>query len=359
MKTWSVQLAEHQSQIYFAPGIGQNLATYLPELTHKKILLLTDSNLAPLYLDEVVAQLKLLPAEVTPMVIPAGEHSKELSTVLQVYQTLIAQQFSRQDYLLALGGGVIGDLGGLVASTYMRGMKLIQLPTSIVAQSDSSLGGKTAIDYQNYKNLIGTFYPASKVLVDPVYLQSLSAREMSCGLAEVIKSLLVSQQQPADYHLLTTSHFQSGVLPAQVAQLIQAALQVKTEFVRADFYDFKERRFLNFGHTIGHSVEALAHGQLHHGEAVSIGMVTMLTALVEHRLLAPAVLNVVVNCLQQLQLPLTIPADLPRPAIIQQLYLDKKAANGQIELVLLKGPGQAYLQTMAIPEFAKWLGWSK
>ena len=141
--------------------------------------------------------------------------------------------------------------------------------------------------------------------------------------------------------------------------MIQAALQVKTEFVRADFYDFKERRFLNFGHTIGHSVEALAHGQLHHGEAVSIGMVTMLTALVEHRLLAPAVLNVVVNCLQQLQLPLTIPADLPRPAIIQQLYLDKKAANGQIELVLLKGPGQAYLQTMAIPEFAKWLGWSK
>lgn len=358
MKTWSVQLAEHQSQIYFGRGISQQLAAYLPELAEKKVLLLTDTNLAPIYLTQVSQQLAGLSATVLPVVIPAGEASKELATVLEIYQALITAKFSRQDYLLAVGGGVIGDLGGLVASTYMRGMKLVQLPTSIVAQSDSSLGGKTAIDYQHYKNLIGTFYPASKILVDPDFLQTLPAREISCGFAEVIKSLLVSSQQPADYQLLQTNQLVAGELPPQLAEFVQQALLVKTHFVEADFYDFKERRYLNFGHTIGHSVEALANGRLHHGEAVSIGMVTMLRALVRHQLLAPEVLALVTQRLQQLALPTEIPADLTHEAIIKQLSMDKKAVAGQIELVLLKAPGQAYLQTMAINDFATWLGWT-
>ncbi|WP_125766400.1 3-dehydroquinate synthase [Lapidilactobacillus wuchangensis] len=357
MKTWSVQLAEHQTQIYFGQGIGQQLGEYLPELAAKKVLVLTDTNLAPIYLQQLTQQLAALSVTVVPVIISTGESSKELATVLEVYQTLIAEKFSRQDYLLAFGGGVIGDLGGLVASTYMRGMKFIQIPTSIVAQSDSSLGGKTAIDYQHYKNLIGTFYPASKILVDPDFLKTLPAREISCGLAEVIKSLLVSPEQPLDYQLLQQSQFVTGELPSQLSKLVQQALLVKTHFVQEDFYDFKERRFLNFGHTIGHSVEALANGRLHHGEAVSIGMVTMMRALVQHQLLAPDVLNMLTQRLQQLSLPIELPDDLTHEAITQQLALDKKAVAGQIQLVLLKAPGQTYLQTMAISDFAVWLGW--
>lgn len=355
MSQWELQLADKVTQINVTVAGTNQLSAQWPFLKGKKVLILTDQHVAPLYLKPVETQLTVNSTVIT-QIIPAGEATKNLAEVQKCYQLLIDHHFTRQDYILCLGGGVIGDLGALVASTYMRGLHLLQLPTTIVAQSDSSIGGKTAIDYQQMKNLIGTFYPAEYVLVDPNFLLTLPQRELAAGLVEVIKSLLISDQ-PEDQELLTS------LTPAKLTdltflgQLVQRGLKIKTKLATIDFYDFKERRYLNFGHTIGHAVEALADGQLHHGEAVSIGMVAIMQGLVAHEQLSVAVLQQTESLLKSLQLPTEIPSELTHGAILAKMRSDKKTTDQGIELVLIHDVGQPYLQKMTFSEFKQWLGW--
>lgn len=356
MTNWQLKLADKTTKIQVQTGSSQQLLTAWPQLEGKKILILTDSQVAPLYLQKLVQQLAVV-SQVFTQIVAAGESSKKLANVEICYQQLIENHFTRQDYLLCLGGGMVGDLGALVASTFMRGLHLIQLPTTIVAQSDSSIGGKTAIDYHDFKNLIGTFYPAEAVLVDPELLLTLPQRELAAGLAEVIKSLLISGQQPEDQQLLTQITPDELTKTDLLAPLVTRGLQIKSQLAQVDFYDFKERRYLNFGHTIGHAVEALAAGQLHHGEAVSIGMVAMMRALVAHQQLPTSVLTQTQHLLSSLNLPIEIPQQFTHQQIMTKLMTDKKANDVGIQLVLLHNIGQPYLQTMTFTDFKQWLGW--
>lgn len=356
MTSWQLKLADKTTNIRVEIGAVKNLLTFLPDLQDKKVLILTDSHVAPLYLASLTQQLAASTNVITHTVT-AGEASKNLAEVEQCYQLLIDQHFTRQDYLVCLGGGMVGDLGALVASTFMRGIHLIQLPTTIVAQSDSSIGGKTAIDYHDFKNLIGTFYPAETVLVDPELLLTLPKRELAAGLVEVIKSLLISQQQPEDLVLL------QQITPARLmdvellANLVTRGLKIKSQLAALDFYDFKERRYLNFGHTIGHAVEALAAGNLHHGEAVSIGMIAIMRGLVAHQELPETVLKQTQQLLLSLDLPVEIPTNLTHSQIMDKIVADKKASAAGIQLVLLHDIGQPYLETMTFTDFQQWLGW--
>ncbi|MFC6315020.1 3-dehydroquinate synthase [Lapidilactobacillus achengensis] len=367
LSQWTLALADKTTQITLGPGARQQLRPFLQTTAARKILLLSDDNVAPLYLRSLVTELTAAGLTVITQVIAAGEASKNLTTASTLYQVLRRNEFSRQDVLIALGGGVIGDLGAFVASTYMRGMGLIQLPTTVVAQGDSSLGGKTAVDFAETKNLIGSFYPAQAVFSDPVFLTSLPPREISSGLAEMIKCLLIgAQPDQAQTHLTSlNAGLGAGIkqgdpaLLALIAPLVRQGAQVKTDLVTRDFYDFRERRYLNFGHTVGHAVEALAAGQLRHGEAVSIGMVSILTAAVAHGLLAPAVLTTVSATLTALQLPTAIPAAMTPAQLLAKIALDKKVAAGQVELVLLRDWGQPYLHRVPLAALGDWLGWSK
>ncbi|MFD1466201.1 3-dehydroquinate synthase [Lapidilactobacillus mulanensis] len=361
MASWQLKLADQQTLITVGMALSEKLADILPELSGHRVLLLTDDHVAPLHLARVKQQLETL-AAVTPVIVSAGEATKNLNEVEKLYQILVDNQFNRTDYLVALGGGVIGDLGALVASTYMRGISLIQLPTTVVAQSDSSIGGKTAVDFSRLKNLIGTFYPAQKVIVDPKFLQTLPQHELAAGLVEVIKSLLISAHQPEDANLLheleTELKAHSQLPLSLLSVLVTRGLQIKSNLVTQDFYDFKERRYLNFGHTIGHAVEALADGQLRHGEAVSIGMVAMMTALVAHHELSQSVLDLTRSILKQLEVPTEIPSTFSHQAILAKTKLDKKANDQGIELVLLHDIGQPALKRVALTDFQDWLGWS-
>ncbi|WP_461218298.1 3-dehydroquinate synthase [Lapidilactobacillus salsurivasis] len=367
LSQWTLALADKTTQITLGPGARQQLRPFLQTTAARKILLLSDDNVAPLYLRSLVTELTAAGLTVITQVIAAGEASKNLTTASTLYQVLRRNEFSRQDVLIALGGGVIGDLGAFVASTYMRGMGLIQLPTTVVAQGDSSLGGKTAVDFAETKNLIGSFYPAQAVFSDPVFLTSLPPREISSGLAEMIKCLLIgSQFDPAHASLVAlTAGLGAGIqqgdpaLLTAIAPLVRQGAQVKSDLVTRDFYDFRERRYLNFGHTVGHAVEALAAGQLRHGEAVSIGMVSILTAAVAHGLLAPEVLATVSATLTALQLPTAIPAAMTPAQLLAKIALDKKVAAGQVELVLLRDWGQPYLHQVPLAALGDWLGWSK
>ncbi|WP_125604486.1 3-dehydroquinate synthase [Lapidilactobacillus bayanensis] len=356
MTNWQLALADKHTAIQIEIDSAHQLLRYLPMLKGKKVLILTDSQVAPLYLDKLTHQL-INDATVFTKIVAAGEPSKNLDHVEECYRLLIAEHFTRQDYLVCLGGGMVGDLGALIASTYMRGIQLVQVPTTIVAQSDSSIGGKTAIDYHHLKNLIGTFYPAQSVLVDPQLLLTLPQRELAAGLVEVIKSLLISERQPTDQHLLARITPQSLSDVDLLAQLVTRGLQIKSHFAAIDFYDFKERRYLNFGHTIGHAVEALAAGELHHGEAVSIGLITIMRRLVVHQDLPVQVLEQTQQLLLALQLPIEIPTGFTHEQIMAKVTADKKASTAGIQLVLLHDFGQPYLQTMTFKNFQDWLGW--
>lgn len=360
MTEWQLKLADRQTNILIEINASQHLFDQLVSLKGHQVLLLTDEHIAPLHLQRMQQQLSQY-CQVVPVVLPAGEETKNLDQVKQLYTILMQHQFTRTDAIVALGGGVIGDLGALVASTYMRGMTLVQVPTTIIAQSDSSIGGKTAIDFQGIKNLIGTFYPAQTVIVDPKLLLTLPKRDLAAGMVEIIKCLLISSRQPEDAQLLeqlllaTKSSVRLSL--DLLAVLVTRGLQIKSALVSRDFYDYKERRYLNFGHTIGHAVEALAQGDLLHGEAVGIGMIALMRAAVDHHELPLNTLVMTETLFKQLALPTEIPRTISHEAILARTRLDKKADDYGLTLVKINDVGQPFLVPMTHAAFKKWLGW--
>lgn len=356
MNNWQVTLADRQSDIYLAPKMHHNFQQYLPRQI-KRYFILTDENVASLYLESLKKQLTTAGIKLVTFVVPAGEASKSLCQAQKIYQALLNADFNRQDALIAFGGGVVGDLGAFVASTYMRGLTLIQLPTTVIAQADSSLGGKTALDFADTKNMIGTFCPARCILVDPVYLQTLAPRQLSAGLAEVIKMLLIAHDATPSQMLLRQCVQQQLDLDLLTA-LVTAGLRIKSSLIQRDFYDLRERRYLNFGHTVGHAVEACAQGRLLHGEAVSIGMMAIMRALVAHERLDPTLLDLTLSLAKRFELPIDIPAEFSTSDLMARIQHDKKATDTGIEVVLLQGLGQPYLQKMSFSDLQDFLGWS-
>jgi 3-dehydroquinate synthase len=269
-----VTLGERSYDIVLHPGllatVGDRLRAFT---TSPKIGVVTDRHVAGRYLQRILRSLCKAGYDPTPIILPPGEHTKTLGTIAKILDVLARHKFERQSLLLALGGGVIGDVAGFAAAIYLRGIPFVQVPTTLVAQVDSSIGGKTGVDHRLGKNLIGAFYQPRAVLIDPLTLRTLSPREWSAGLAEVIKYGIIADEE---FFAFLEKEIPAllKLEEAPVIHVIKRSCEIKAQVVAADERESDRRRILNYGHTIGHALESLAgYRGLIHGEAVGIGLV--------------------------------------------------------------------------------------
>ena len=274
VSTVSVSLGQRSYDILIQAGLLKTLEGRLKELGVKgKVGVVTDRHVARHYVAQLLSTLRSCNLEAVPIVLAPGERSKTLKTIEHILDVLARCRFERSSLLLALGGGVVGDLAGFAAAIYQRGIPFIQIPTTLVAQADSSVGGKTGVDHRLGKNLIGAFYQPTEVWIDPLTLYTLPMREWVAGLAEVIKYGIIADEEFFEY----LRREMSGLLkrkPEVVAAAVKRSCEIKARVVMADERESDRRRILNYGHTIGHALEALGgYKSLIHGEAVGIGLV--------------------------------------------------------------------------------------
>ncbi len=321
------------------------LPKFLQELGYgaNRACIITESNVAPLYLGEIEKLLAPVFSTCISFVFEAGEGSKNTDTVGKVYECLIRHSFDRKDVLVALGGGVVGDLAGFAAATYLRGIDFVQVPTSLLAQTDSSIGGKTGVDFMQYKNMVGAFHMPRLVYMNLSALQTLPRRQFSSGMAELAKHGFIK-----DPYLLAILEEQSHRMVSQdysiLEEVIGLSCQVKRGVVEQDPKEKGERALLNFGHTIGHAIEKLSDFGLCHGECVSLGMAAAsYISYLEGNLTLGQVAKVE-NVLESYGLPVRLDGFSHSPEeVLAATKLDKKMESGKIKFVLLKSLGEAYL----------------
>jgi 3-dehydroquinate synthase len=340
MQTLSVQMAERTYPIHIGAGLLHDAAALAAAVPGQDVLLVSNTTVAPLYADRV--RNALGGRRIVEVVLPDGEEHKTLTTAGRVFDVLVANRFGRDAVVIALGGGVIGDLAGFVAATYQRGVGLVQLPTTLLADVDSSVGGKTAVNHPGGKNLIGAFYQPNAVLIDTEVLATLPERELSSGLAEIIKYGLICDVAFLDWideHLEALRRRD----PAALSHAIFRSCQIKAEIAGRDEREQGERALLNFGHTFGHAIEtATGYTEWLHGEAVGAGLL-MATDLSERLgALTAAEVARVRMLLERAGLPTAVPQIGARKAL-DYMGIDKKVKAGRIRLVLLRALGSAYL----------------
>ncbi len=297
-----------------------------------RCVIVTDSHVGPLYARAVEDSLTAAGFDVVVLVSPAGESSKSMSEAASLCDRMISVGLDRSSCLVALGGGVVGDLAGFVAAIYYRGIPFIQIPTTVVAQVDSSVGGKTGVNAPGGKNLIGSFHQPRIVIADTETLSTLPAREFNEGFAEIIKHAAIR-----DFGMLDALED----LPALIARNVA----IKAAIVAEDELETKGvRALLNFGHTIGHGIEnAAGYGRYLHGEAISLGLVAAVRLSVEKAGLAEADCDRILAALSSYHLPLGIPDDISEEDIVSAMQKDKKFQGGAVRFVLLKRPGEAFV----------------
>jgi shikimate kinase/3-dehydroquinate synthase len=293
------------------------------------LALVSDSNVAPLYADRAAAILQSSGYAVHPVVIPAGEEHKTLQTLSQLWEGFLGGRLDRSSAVVALGGGVTGDLAGFAAATYLRGVRWVTLPTTLLSMADASLGGKTGADLPQGKNLVGAFHPPSLVLADPQLLASLPAAEQRSGLAEVVKHGLL-----ADPQLFAQCEAGWEAVQANWLEVVRRAMAVKIGFIQTDPYEKGIRAALNLGHTVGHAVELASGFHLRHGEAVAIGLVVEARLGEAHGITQPGLADRLAACLAGLGLPVAIPDWIDAPTFLRALKVDKKNAAGQVRFAL-------------------------
>ncbi|MFK4966974.1 3-dehydroquinate synthase [Lactococcus garvieae] len=349
----NVNLPEHPYDIIIKKESLLKVGRWVAQLwQQQKVVLVTDDNVEPLYGREVASQLRSEGFEVFTFTFPAGEASKNLSTVEKLWEFCAQHGLTRSDGVIALGGGVVGDLAAFAASTYMRGIHFLQIPTSLTAQVDSSIGGKTGINSNYAKNMIGTFAQPDGVLIDPEVLKTLEKRDFREGIGEIVKCGLIADKQ---LWARLNEIQNADELLQEAAYFIRAACEVKRKLVVEDEFDQGTRLYLNFGHTIGHAVEAYAsYGQVMHGEAVAIGMV-QISKVAERKGLMPEGLTAQIKAvLQKFQLPQTYePWD--EAALFEILSHDKKARGKMIKIVLVPEIGQAQIHEISLQEMKEYL----
>ncbi|MGL6173234.1 MAG: 3-dehydroquinate synthase [Cellulosilyticaceae bacterium] len=304
------------------------------------ILIVTDDHVEGLYLEEVKVILEEL-APVFVHTIQAGEASKTLNTVMGIYDTLISQQLDRSSMIVALGGGVVGDIAGFVASSYMRGIPFIQIPTTVVAQNDSSIGGKVGVDYHAHKNMVGAFYQPQLVYININTLKSLEEREFIGGLAEVIKHALIKDYTFYDY---LKAH-KDKILKREMETLLEMtyrSCQIKSLVVEEDAKEMGIRKILNFGHTIGHAIETLSQFSILHGECVGYGMCMAAHISLKRGFITEQTFGEIVEVCKQYGLLKTL-MHYDIDVILGQMKYDKKKLHGKISFILLEQIGKAYI----------------
>lgn len=307
----------------------------------RRILIVTDSSVERLYLNEVKEVLSQCAKQVAVFVFPAGEAHKNLDTVREVYRILIRERFDRGDLIAALGGGVTGDLAGFAAATYQRGISFIQIPTTLLSQVDSSIGGKTGVDFDAYKNMVGAFHMPALVYTNIRTLSTLPQREYSAGMGEVLKHGLIKSR---DYYDWLLSHCDALLSrdPKTVRRAVAESNRIKRAVVEADPTEAGERMLLNFGHTLGHSIEKLKGFELLHGDCVALGALAAMRISGMRGLLTDEELTGFQSALAAFHLPVKV-SGLSKALVIETSKNDKKMEAGVIQFVLLQKIGRAYV----------------
>jgi len=336
----NVDLGERSYPISIGPALLNDGALLARHVGGSKVAVVTNTTVAPLYLERVEQGLRAAGKEVLPIVLPDGEEHKNWSSLMQVFDALLAAKADRKTTLMALGGGVIGDLTGYAAASYMRGVDFIQVPTTLLSQVDSSVGGKTGINHPLGKNMIGAFYQPRAVIADTSTLETLPARELSAGLAEVIKHGAIID--PAFFDWIEAN---IGKLVARdkgaLAYAIARSCEIKADVVRQDEREGGLRAILNFGHTFGHAIEAgLGYGQWLHGEAVGCGMVMAAELSLRMGMIDIETVQRLRALVAAAGLPVTAP-DLGAARWLELMEVDKKNEGGAIKFILLQPLGTA------------------
>lgn len=341
MKTLHVELGDRRYPIHIGPGLLRQPELLRPHLAGPQVLVVSNSTVAPLYLEPVRAALDGLRHEA--VILPDGEQYKTLNTLNEVFTALLNHRFGRQGTIIALGGGVIGDLAGFAAACYQRSVPFIQIPTTLLAQVDSSVGGKTAVNHPLGKNMIGAFYQPQCVLADTDTLATLPDRELSAGLAEVIKYGLI-RDVPFLYWLEAHMDALLARDSQALAEAIERSCRNKAEIVAADERETGERALLNLGHTFGHAIETgMGYGVWLHGEAVAAGMVMAADLSARLGWLNRPDVERIRALLARAKLPLAPPSTLTPEDFLRLMAVDKKSDNGQLRLILLRKPGQGVI----------------
>lgn len=342
MQTLNVSLADRSYPIHIGRSLISNAELMLPYLKRKHVAIVTNTTVAPLYLEKLSQTLQAAGVKVITIILPDGEAYKNGETLNIIYDALLQNRCERSTTLIALGGGVIGDLTGYAAATYLRGVPFIQIPTTLLSQVDSSVGGKTGINHPLGKNMIGAFYQPQVVLADIDTLKTLPLREFSAGVAEVIKYGLIRDADFFDW--LETNIAQLMALDESVlSYAIYRSCQNKAEVVARDEHENGERALLNLGHTFGHAIEnAMGYGVWLHGEAVAAG--TMLAAELSKRM--DWLTNQDVQRIHAIFTAANLPINAPKLGVekyLDLMQLDKKVADGKIRLVLQQGIGKSVI----------------
>jgi len=341
METLSVALGDRSYPIFIGVNLLSHSHLYLPHIHGQQVFIVTNETIAPIYLDSL--KKNLVDFHVASVVLPDGEAHKNLTTLNEIFTALLTEKHNRTTTLIALGGGVVGDMTGFAAACYQRGVNFIQIPTTLLSMVDSSVGGKTGVNHAIGKNMIGAFYQPQAVVADIALLKTLPPREISAGLAEVIKYGLIS-----DYDFFVWLEQNIELLlhgdEEALAYAVLRSCKNKAEVVAQDEHEGGIRAILNFGHTFGHAIEtAQGYGNWLHGEAVAAGMVMAGDLSMRRGDISAQDLNRIITLLNRAKLPTKAPQDMTADQFVELMGVDKKVLDGRLRLVLLASLGKAII----------------
>lgn len=332
MRTLTLELAERSYPIYIGSNLLAEPQLFTRHLAGQRVAIVSNTTVAPLYMDKLCAALG--EQTITRIELPDGESFKNWQTLQSIFDALLEERHDRKTTLIALGGGVVGDMTGFAAACYQRGVRFIQVPTTLLSQVDSSVGGKTGINHELGKNMIGAFYQPAAVIIDIATLASLPARELSAGMAEVIKYGLIGDEAFL-YWLEANMDALMELNPQALAEAVERSCAAKAAVVAADEKEADIRAILNLGHTFGHAIETeQGYGNWLHGEAVATGMFMALHMASLLGWVSRERMQLALRLLRAANLPVVPPQDMDSEAFLRHMAVDKKALDGQIRLVL-------------------------
>ena len=330
--------------IYSTESAELTAAVSSSSLNGRRACIITDSNVAPLYAETVAAALSpCLMQKPDIYIIPAGEEHKNLETIESIYRFLIEKHYDRKSFLVALGGGVVGDMTGFTAATYLRGIDYMQIPTTLLSQADSSIGGKTGVDLEGYKNMVGAFKMPTLVFANVAFLKTLDGLQFSSGFAEIMKHGLIRDEEYYVWlldHMVEIRDRDEEIL----SDMLYTSNLIKKEIVEKDPFEKGDRMLLNFGHTLGHAIEKYKNFKMTHGECVALGCVAASYISWKRGLITMEDFYEIRDMFVPFGLPISI-TDIDMEAILNLTLSDKKMDRGQIRFVLLNGIGRAFVDT--------------
>ncbi len=341
MKTLNLDLQEKSYPIYIGQDLLSKGELLTKHISGKQVMIVTNTTVAPLYLEKVKNLLSSF--ELAQVILPDGEKYKTLDTLNYIFSALLENKFDRSCTLIALGGGVVGDMTGFAAASYQRGVNFIQIPTTLLSQVDSSVGGKTGVNHALGKNMIGAFYQPKCVLIDIDTLDTLDNQQYSAGMAEVIKYGLLGDLNFFNFLQENIKDLMNRD-KSLIAEIIYQSCQHKANIVAQDELEVGKRALLNFGHTFGHAIEnTLGYGTFLHGEAISVGMLMAVKLSQFEGYLSSSQVAQVQDLLEKANLPIAIIGKISSIDFVKAMSVDKKVINGNIRLVLLKELGRAFV----------------